>query len=104
MEAIILKKPVIIFAKTLYSFLNGCYVFKNVDTFKSDLKNILNQNQDYSVSNLLGYISAVKKYGKKINYTVINSVNKFPKELVSKNVDNFIEVFKNGIKLIEKKK
>ena len=103
MEAIILKKPVIVFAKTLYSFLNGCYVFKNVANFKFDLKHILNKNKVNLDSDLIEYVSVVKRYGKKINYTIVNSVNKFPKELINKNIDNFITVFKNGIELIEKK-
>ena len=98
-----LNRPAIVFAKTFYSFLDGCYVFKDITRFKLDLDNILNQKNLLSNDKLVKYISTVKRYGKHINLTIINSINKFPKEIVNKNIDNFIEVLKTGIKLSETK-
>ena len=103
MEALMLNRPAIVFAKTFYSFLDGCYVFKDITRFKLDLDNILNQKNLLSNDKLVKYISTVKRYGKHINLTIINSINKFPKEIVNKNIDNFIEVLKTGIKLSETK-
>ncbi len=102
LEAIMLKKPVILFANTLYSFLDGCYIFKNIKTFKDDLNDILNKNKLRENSSLLNYISTIKKFGKKIDITILNSVNQFTLKQVEKNVINFIEVFKIGIKLNSK--
>ena len=98
-EAIMLKKPSILFARPLYSVLEGCYSFENVDNFKKDLNIILNKKKIQSYSSLKNYIDLVKKFGKKVDTTVLNSINKFPKEIIEKNVDNFIAVFKIGIEL-----
>lgn len=94
-----LKKPSILFARPLYSILEGCYLFENVDKFKKDLNIILNKKKIQSYSSLKNYIFSIKKFGKKIDTTVLNSINKFPKDIIEKNVDNFIAVFKTGIEL-----
>ncbi len=98
-EALMLNKPAILFARPLYSVLKGCYLFENVNNFKRDLNIILNKKKIQSNSSLKNYIDTVKRFGKKVDTTVLNSINKFPKKIIEKNVDNFIEVFKIGISL-----
>ena len=98
-EALMLKKPAILFARPLYSVIEGCYLFENVKNFKKDLVDILNKKKLQSNVSLKNYVNLVKRFGKKIDTTVLSSINKFPKKIVEKNVDNFVAVFKIGIEL-----
>lgn len=104
MESLILNKPVIVFSKVGYSFLDGCYIFKNIYNFKSDLKKILCDNKKNTNLDLLKYISVIIKYGRSFNFAKFNTINKYPKNLIDEYATNFVEIFKTGIKLSEDKK
>ena len=81
------------------SALEAKQVKKLLKKHKINLNIILNKKKIQSYSSLKNYIDLVKKFGKKVDTTVLNSINKFPKEIIEKNVDNFIAVFKIGIEL-----
>ena len=96
-------KPVITFAKPMYSFLEGCYNFKDIENFKNDLEKIVNKK---SIDNLElnNYISIIKIYGREINISITNSIGKFPSDLIKKNINKFVEIIQIGINLNDNKR
>jgi hypothetical protein len=79
-EALMLKKTVILFARPLYSVIKGCYLFENVKNFKKDLADILNKKKLQSNASLKNYVNLVKRFGKKIDTTILSSINKISKK------------------------